>query len=91
MDIKELKDASGNVIHTLAKIRNPWSREAYHGPWSDNDSRWTDDFKKQVDHKVANDGVIYLPYSMLVEEWDWVSAAITDPALKQNIVQVEVE
>jgi hypothetical protein len=41
-------------------MRNPWGKESYDGPWSDKDSRWTDDFKKQAHLKVANDGVFYM-------------------------------
>ena len=28
------------------KMRNPWSREKYYGPWSDKDKRWTDALRK---------------------------------------------
>lgn len=31
---------------TLAKLRNPWSKERYIGPWSDDDSRWTDAWRQ---------------------------------------------
>ena len=34
----------------------------YNGPWNDNDSRWTDDFKKQAKMTVDKfDGFFYLP------------------------------
>ena len=50
----------GAVYKKLIKIRNPWSSEKYTGPWSDSDSRWTDDFKSQVDHVDANDGIFFM-------------------------------
>lgn len=40
----ELKK-NGQVVARLLHMRNPWSTERYRGPWSDNDSRWTDEFK----------------------------------------------
>lgn len=41
LDVVDLVNGSGTVIHTLAKMRNPWGSESYHGKWSDNDSSWT--------------------------------------------------
>lgn len=29
----------------LIKVMNPWGKEQYTGPWSDNDSRWTPEAK----------------------------------------------
>ena len=33
-------------IEKIIKLRNPWTRESYTGPWSDNDPRWNDQIKK---------------------------------------------
>jgi hypothetical protein len=30
-----LKDANGNEVAKLLKVRNPWGIEQYGGPWSD--------------------------------------------------------
>lgn len=46
----------------LAKMRNPWSKEGYNGPWSDQDSRWTPALLKKVGHTKANDGVFFIPF-----------------------------
>lgn len=32
----------------LVKIRNPWGREKYHGPWSDDSELWTPVFEREV-------------------------------------------
>lgn len=45
----------------LAKIRNPWSTEGYKGAWSDKDKRWTPALLKQANHKLANDGIFFMP------------------------------
>lgn len=45
LDVAELKDASGNVAHKIAKMRNPWSSEGYNGAFSDSSSLWTDAWK----------------------------------------------
>ena len=36
----------GKSFQKLFKVRNPWGSEMYTGPWSDSDSKWTEDFKK---------------------------------------------
>ena len=46
LDVAELKDASGKVVNTIAKVRNPWSKEAYKGPFRDDDPKWTEEWKK---------------------------------------------
>lgn len=59
---QELK-AGDVVLHRLIKMRNPWGKEKYTGPWHDDDERWTEEFKKQAQHKNANDGVFYMTIS----------------------------
>jgi len=45
LDAVELKDENGKVWKLL-KMRNPWARETYEGPWHDLDKRWTPSLKK---------------------------------------------
>lgn len=70
LDVQDLKDASGNVVHTIAKVRNPWSSENYHGKFSDDDSSWTDEWKQQVNFKKSNDGVFWMPYENFIRFFD---------------------
>lgn len=45
-------------------MRNPWGHhEQYKGPFNDNDSAWTAEWKKQVNLVSADDGIFYLPVS----------------------------
>lgn len=60
LGITELK-AGNTVLHQLIKMRNPWGKEMYNGPWHDSDPRWSDEFKKQAKLVVANDGVFHMP------------------------------
>lgn len=50
----------------LAKLRNPWSTEGYHGAWSDKDERWTPELLELLGHKIGNDGVFFMPFSQFV-------------------------
>lgn len=56
---QELK-AGEVVLHTLIKMRNPWGKERYSGPWNDKDERWSTEFKKQASLTVANDGIFFM-------------------------------
>ena len=44
-------------------MRNPWGKEDYKGPYSDNSKLWTDALKKQVGGLKVNkkDGIFYIP------------------------------
>lgn len=52
----------------LAKLRNPWSAEGYHGPWSDKDKRWTPEVLAKFGHKLANDGIFFMPFHLFVNK-----------------------
>ena len=53
-----------NKIEKLVKIRNPWAKENYTGPWSGSDARWTDDTRKQVGGLTqANEGIFHMPFA----------------------------
>lgn len=51
----------------LVKIRNPWSAEGYKGAWSDKDTkRWTAANLKAANHKLANDGIFFMPLAQFL-------------------------
>jgi len=79
LDVKDLKDTSGNVKHTLAKVRNPWAKEMYKGPWKDDDSRWTEHYKKQVNLVKANDGAFWMPYDNYINMFTTTGVALYQP------------
>ena len=76
LDVKDLVKPNGGKI-TLAKVRNPWGKEKYKGPWNDNDSRWTDDFKQQANLTVADDGIFWMPYKNFVKFFSKADVAFT--------------
>ena len=73
----------------LLKMRNPWGREKYTGPYSDNDSRWSSSAKQQAGYTPGgDDGTFYMPvanfkrafasYTVLMyQDWHHDSAHIT--------------
>ena len=64
----------------LVKVRNPWGREKYSGPYSDDSSDWTDALKAEAGMVKADDGIFFIPladfkkaftdYSVLMYQ-DW--------------------
>lgn len=60
LGIQELKKG-GKVVQQLIKLRNPWGKENYTGPWNDNDTKWTADYKKQAGLTIADDGIFHIP------------------------------
>jgi hypothetical protein len=48
----------------LIKMRNPWGRNKYTGPWSNKDTvRWTADAKIKLGHDTINDGIFWMRFS----------------------------
>ena len=45
----------------LVKLRNPWGREEYTGPFRDDDPKWTAAWKAQAGLVVADDGIFHIP------------------------------
>ena len=45
----------------LVKLRNPWGREVYSGPYSDDSSDWTDALKAEAGMVAADDGTFFIP------------------------------
>ena len=77
LDVQELKDASGKVVHTIAKVRNPWGKEKYTGKFSDKDSSWTPEWKKQVGYVDADDGAFWMPYKNFIKFFSYTNVAYT--------------
>ena len=78
LDVKDVLDDSGNVVTTLAKVRNPWANEVYKGPWSDKSGEWTDSAKEQLGYENKNDGAFWMPYDRYLSEFYVTDVALYD-------------
>lgn len=47
----------------LIRLRNPWGKEQYTGPYSDASSDWTEALKAEVDYVNGNDGFFFIKLS----------------------------
>ena len=73
----DIKDVDYNGKTTLIKLRNPWSKEKYNGPWKDGDSKWTDARKQQVGGlTVKDDGAFWMEYKTFLRYFYNVAAAM---------------
>ena len=60
MGIQKVKSENTGVETKLVKVRNPWAREYFKGPWSDSSEKWTAEMLNQVEHEADNDGVYFI-------------------------------
>jgi hypothetical protein len=61
-------------------MRNPWAMVEYNGDWSDNSSKWTEAFKKEVGGLTAsNDGKFWMDYETYIKEFWGYSITIYQP------------
>lgn len=82
--------------YKLAKLRNPWSSEGYNGKFSDKDSVWTPALLKAANHKLANDGIFYMPFHQFISPGYFRSTSVavynnaftqTSYTIKQTVKQ----
>ena len=52
----------------ILKMRNPWAKGEWKGPWSDADRQnWTPEIKELLDQENKDDGVFYLPFNAFLK------------------------
>ena len=73
----------------LIRIRNPWGREYYQGPWYDQSNLWTDSIKGQVDYVDENDGIFFIGYLAYHSEFEGTQISYDTTNLKQAYYLVE--
>ena len=56
----EVNSKRGKV--RLLKLRNPWGKTEWSGPWSDGSAEWDDDLKKQLNVQHKDDGIFFIEY-----------------------------
>ena len=61
-----LKNPNGTEVKLL-KIRNPWGTNEWLGDWSDESTKWNDDFKKKVDLENKEDGIFWMAYEDFIQ------------------------
>lgn len=79
LQAQEIKDTKGNRVARLLKIRNPWSKEKYTGPWSDSSTKWTKYYMDQVGGLTkADDGKFWIAIEEFKDIFSQTSVAFYD-------------
>ncbi|MCJ1248506.1 hypothetical protein MMC30_005724 [Trapelia coarctata] len=64
--IMEAKEVNGL---RLLKVRNPWGKTEWQGPWSDGSKEWTPEWMQILNHKFGDDGVFWISYRDLLRKY----------------------
>jgi len=49
------------------RLRNPWGKGEWNGPWSDNAKEWTPSLLKHFNYEFANDGTFFMCFSDFIK------------------------
>ncbi|XP_062915858.1 calpain-8-like [Mobula hypostoma] len=66
----------------LFRLRNPWGRVEYNGPWSDRSSKWKEvsvEEKSRLKLKISEDGEFWIPADVLVANFTSVELCSLNP------------
>lgn len=72
----------GNANVKLFRLRNPWGRKEYSGPWSDRSTVWNEvsqEEKMRLKLKFNEEGEFWIPANILVEQFSDVELCSHDP------------
>lgn len=56
----------------LVKIRNPWGRKEWTGPWSDGSKEWTAEWLQRLGHAFADDGIFWIAYKDMLNKYKYI-------------------
>jgi len=90
LSVAEVEDQGAR--QRLVKIRNPWSREKYTGAWSDVDTRWTAEAKKQVGGLTGkDDGTFFMPLETFKRVFGTFAVALYEDNWRVSRMDVHME
>ncbi|KAF4959782.1 hypothetical protein FSARC_10607 [Fusarium sarcochroum] len=53
----------------LLKLKNPWGKGEWNGPWSDGSKEWTAEWLQKLDHRFGDDGDFWISYEDLLRKF----------------------
>ncbi|KAK2786281.1 hypothetical protein FQN52_007872 [Onygenales sp. PD_12] len=64
MDAREIKGKR------MLRLRNPWGKKEWTGPWSDGSAEWTAEWMQLLGHKFGNDGMFWISYDDFLRKYE---------------------
>ncbi|KAK4081135.1 uncharacterized protein Triagg1_2667 [Trichoderma aggressivum f. europaeum] len=64
--IQKAVDIDGN---RLLRLKNPWGKGEWKGPWSDGSKEWTPEWLEKLDHRFGDDGDFWIAYEDLLQKY----------------------
>lgn len=86
--MREVIDRHGKQAKII-KMRNPDHGFEWNGEWSDNSSCWTDELRRELDVKIANDGIFWISINDFIQ--NYVSLHICKYVDEYNFFSFEKE
>ncbi|RGP61506.1 hypothetical protein FLONG3_10512 [Fusarium longipes] len=53
----------------LLKVKNPWGKHEWTGPWSDGSKEWTAEWLQKLNHRFGDDGDFWISYEDLLRKY----------------------
>ncbi|RMJ08276.1 hypothetical protein CDV36_012097 [Fusarium kuroshium] len=53
----------------LLKLKNPWGKGEWNGPWSDGSKEWTPEWLTKLEHRFGDDGDFWISYEDLLRKY----------------------
>ncbi|PNP42229.1 hypothetical protein TGAMA5MH_05911 [Trichoderma gamsii] len=53
----------------LLRLKNPWGKGEWKGPWSDGSKEWTAEWLEKLDHRFGDDGDFWIAYEDLLQKY----------------------
>ncbi|KAL6696853.1 hypothetical protein J3F84DRAFT_371441 [Trichoderma pleuroticola] len=53
----------------LLRLKNPWGKGEWKGPWSDGSKEWTPEWLEKLDHRFGDDGDFWIAYEDLLQKY----------------------
>ncbi|KAL7951978.1 hypothetical protein V8C42DRAFT_23463 [Trichoderma barbatum] len=53
----------------LLRLKNPWGKGEWKGPWSDGSKEWTSEWLEKLDHRFGDDGDFWIAYEDLLQKY----------------------
>ncbi|PHH59770.1 hypothetical protein CDD82_2402 [Ophiocordyceps australis] len=53
----------------LVRLKNPWGKGEWRGPWSDGSKEWTGEWLAKLEHRFGDDGDFWISYADLLRKF----------------------